>query len=438
MTTPMSHSLPRRDFLKQTTALAAGLATFAGALPLRAVKGSNGQVVVGIMGCNARGMNHIQGYLALPNAEIGYICDVDTRAIDKGLAAVAKKQARKPKVTQDLRRMLEDPEVDAVSIATPDHWHAPAAIMACAAGKHVYVEKPGSHNLRESELVVAAARKHKRLVQMGNQRRSWPWVKEAIAALHSGELGRVCFARGWYSNNRAPIGRGTEIPVPERLDYSLWQGPAPERPYRSNIVHYNWHWFWNWGTGEMGNNGVHALDLARWGLQVELPKRVTCGGNRYFHQDDWETPDTTLATFDFGDKGVAWEGQSCAPRAFEGASFGVNFYGEKGCMAIAGSSCIIYDLNSKVLREIKNNQKEMFGFDALHFGNFIDAIREGKPLLAEIEEGQKSTTMCHLANIAWRTGHTISFDPKTRQIVGDEAAAGLATRQYRPGWEPKV
>ena len=438
MNNSINTSMPRRDFLKRTAVLTAGLATLGGIMPLRAAKGLNEKVVVAIIGCNDRGMKHIEGYLNLPNAEIGYICDVDKRAVAKGIAAVVKKQARVPEGVTDLRRVFDNPDVDAVSIATPDHWHAPATIMACAAGKHVYVEKPGSHNLHESELIVAAARKYKRVVQMGNQRRSWPWIIEAIAALHNGELGRVALARGWYANSRASIGKGKPAPVPEWLDYSLWQGPAPEQPYRDNILHYNWHWFWNWGTGELGNNGVHALDLCRWGLQVELPKRITCGGGRYFHQDDWETPDSATAEFDFGDKGILWEGLSCAPRGLEGSGFGVNFYGEKGCLSITGKNATLYDLKNKVVREFKGEQKDIFGYDSLHFGNFIDGIREGKSLRSEIEEGQKSTKMCHLGNIAWRTGHIINFDPKTRRIVGDRTAAALATRKYRHGWEPKV
>ena len=434
----MKTAMRRRDFLKQTSVLTAGLATLGNAGSLRAAETPNERVRVGIIGCNARGMAHIAGYLALPNAEITHVCDVDSRAVEKGVAAVAKKQQRKPKGVKDLRRMLEDPELDAVSIATPDHWHAPATILACAAGKHVYVEKPGSHNLHESEMMVAAARQYKRVVQMGNQRRSWPWVIESIEALHAGELGQVSFAREWYTAHRTSIGHGKPAAVPAWLDYSLWQGPAPERPYQDNIIHYNWHWFWNWGTGELGNNGVHFLDLARWGLKVDLPGRVTCGGNRYFYKDDWETPDTIIATFDFGDKGITWEGQSCAPRGFEGASVGVSFYGEKGCMAMAGNNCTIYDLNNKVVREIKSKREGLFDFDTIHFANFLDGIREGKELRSGIEEGQKSTVLCHLGNIAWRTGHTVNFDPKTRKITGDEAAAALSSRDYRPGWEPKV
>ncbi len=423
----------RRSFLKQT-GLALGSVAAWQAVPGFAGPGSpNQRVRLGIIGCNGRGRDHIAGLLSVPNTEIVYVCDVDSRAMDKGIAAAAQKQQRKPKGVRDLRRMLEDPELDAVSIAAPDHWHTPAAILACAAGKHVYVEKPGSHNLRESQLIVAAARKHKRCVQMGNQRRSWPWVIEVIDALRGGELGQVYFARGWYTNHRGTIGRGKPAPVPEWLDWTLWQGPAPEQPFRDNVVHYNWHWFWDWGTGELGNNGVHSLDLARWGLGVDVPKRITCGGNRYHFRDDWQTPDTAIATFDFGAKGIAWEGQSCDPRGFEGSSFGVNFYCEKGSMAIAGTTARICDLNEKVVREIKGKSD-----DVLHFANFIDAIREGKPLRAEIEEGQKATLLCHLGNIAWRSGQTVNFDAAACKVIGDATVNALCSRAYRSGWEPKV
>lgn len=430
--------IPRRAFLKRTAVTTAGVVALSSGATLRAANAAQNKIVVAVIGCNARGMNHIRGLLGVPNVEVGFVCDVDKRAVEKGIAAAAKLQARPPKAVSDLRRLFDNPEVDAVSIATPDHWHAPATIMACAAGKHVYVEKPGSHNLRESELIVTAARKHKRVVQMGNQRRSWPWVQEAMQALQAGEIGAVRFARGWYANNRASIGRGKIAAVPDWLDYSLWQGPAPERPFRDNLIHYNWHWFWHWGTGEMGNNAVHALDLARWGLQVELPTRVTCGGNRYFHQDDWETPDTTVATFDFGDRGMAWEGHSCAPRGFEGASFGVNFYGAKGSLSIAGNNATIYDLKNKVGREIKSDRLDTYGYDVVHFQNFADAIRSGTPLAAEIAEGQKSTVLCHLGNIAWRTGRTIDFDPQNRKILSAPGTEEFVGREYRAGWEPQV
>ncbi|HEY3862762.1 MAG TPA: Gfo/Idh/MocA family oxidoreductase [Verrucomicrobiae bacterium] len=433
----MKSALSRRAFLRRTSTLAAGAAAWNLARPMRAAPGPNDKVRVAVLGCNGRGMAHIAAWLSLPNAEIACVCDVDSRALARGLEAVNKSQANKAKGAGDLRRVLEDPGIDAVSIAMPDHWHAPAAIMACQAGKHVYVEKPGSHNGEESEWIVAAARKYKRQVQMGNQRRSWPWVREAIQALHGGEIGELYFARAWYTNHRASIGRGQRVTVPDWLDYSLWEGPAPEQPYQNNLIHYNWHWFWHWGTGELGNNGVHSLDLARWGLRVDLPRRVTCGGNRYHFHDDWETPDLYVATFDYGDKGIVWEGQSCDPRGFEGEGFGVNFYGEHGTMTI-GSSARIYDLKNKLTREIPGKIEGSLSSDAIHFANFLDGIRDGKPLRSEIEDGQKSTLLCHLGNIAWRTGQTINFDPAARKIADGGSAADLWRREYRPGWAPKA
>jgi predicted dehydrogenase len=423
----------RRHFLQKTSLLAGSLAVMGPNVRRVKAAGPNEKVHVAIIGCNGRGMDHIKGYLSLPNSVIVCICDVDSRAMSRGIDAVAKIQGHKPRGEKDLRKLLEDPDIDAVSIAVPDHWHTPAAMLACAAGKHVYVEKPGSHNGHESELIVTAARRHKKVVQMGNQRRSWPWVIESIQALHDGAIGKLFFARAWYTNHRGTIGKGSPAPVPDWLDYSLWQGPAPEQVYHDNVIHYNWHWFWNWGTGELGNNGVHSLDLARWGLGVDAPKRVTCGGNRYHFQDDQETPDLYLTSFDFGDKAIVWEGQSCDPRGFEGAGFGVSYYGENGSMAVAGNSCVIYDLNQKVVREIKGKAD-----DSLHFKNFIEGIRQGEKLNAEIEEGQRATLLCHLGNLAWRTGETVNYDPAKRKIIGSRKAADLWRRHYRPGWEPKV
>jgi predicted dehydrogenase len=428
----MNASLDRRRFLQKTVALGT-VAAFGPALRLRAADSPGDRIFIGVMGTNGRGLAHIEGFLSCANTEIAYVCDVDRRAIDKGLSAVAKKQERKPKGVTDFRRILDDPQVNVLSIAAPNHWHAPATILACAAGKHVYVEKPGSHNPREGEWMVAAARKHRRVVQMGNQRRSWPWVIEAMQALHAGEIGKVHFARAWYNNLRPSIGRGKVVPVPEWLDFDLWQGPAPERPYKDNLIHYNWHWHWHWGNGELGNNGIHALDLARWGLQVDCPRRVTCGGGRYSHDDDQETPDLYVTTFDFGDKGACWESHSCHPRGFEGAKFGVHFYGEGGSLVIAGDRGTLYDLNGKVLREFRGPSG-----DAGHFQNFLDCVRDGKRPNSDVEECQKSTLLCHLGNIAYRTGRALQVDPKTRRLTGDREAAKLWGREYRKGWEPKV
>ena len=385
------------------------------------------------MGTNGRGSDLAQGFSGLDGAEIGYICDVDDRAIAKGIKTSMAKQAREPKGVKDFRRIIEDRNVDALVIAAPDHWHAPATILACAAGKHVYVEKPCSHNPHEGELMIRAARQHNRVVQLGTQRRSAPGVNDAIEALRGGAIGRVLFSRGWYNNTRSSIGRGKAVPVPAWLDYELWQGPAPERPYRDNLVHYNWHWFWHWGTGELGNNGIHALDLCRWGLGVDYPVRVSSGGGKYRHDDDQETPDTHLATFDFGGKTITWEGRSWHPRGFEGLAFGVAFYGEGGTMLIDGGGHRILDFKGNEV-----GRKGGSGGDRAHLQNFLDSIRNARRPNADIEEGHKSTLLCHLGNIAWRTGHTLGIDPKTGHILDDPRAEALWRREYRPGWEPKV
>lgn len=423
--------ISRRQFLTRTSIAGAAITV----APSLFAQNANRKIVAAVMGTNSRGMAHVKSLLELPDVEIGYICDVDDRAIEKATKYLAGKQGKAPKIVKDFRHALDDKDVDVLTIAAPNHWHAPATILACSAGKHVYVEKPGSHNPREGELMVKAARKYKRLVQMGNQRRSFPWAIEVIEQLRSGEIGDVTFARSWYNASRKSIGKGKPAPVPEYLDYSLWQGPAPERPYLDNLVHYNWHWRWHWGGGELANNGVHSLDIVRWGLGVDLPRTITCGGGKYVMpaDDDQETPDTYIATFDFGGKGATWEGHSCHPRGFEGVGFGVNFYGTKGHLIIAGDNYQFLDLNGKVIREQKNKRG-----DTPHFANFMDAIRNGTPLNAEIEDGQKSTLLCHLGNIAYRTGSTIKFDPVKQEIIGNKEAMKLWSREYRKGWEPRV
>ena len=385
------------------------------------------------MGTNGRGIAHVNGFASLPNTEIGYICDVDDRAVRKGIEAAKQHQDKTPKGVTDFRHILDDPNVDALTIATPNHWHAPATIMACKAGKHVYVEKPGSHNPYEAELMVNAAHEHDRVVQLGTQRRSWPWVVEAMERLHSGEIGRITFARTWYANSRGSIGHGQKAPVPDWLDYKLWQGAAPERPYKDNLIHYNWHWHWHWGNGELGNNGIHALDLARWGLQVDYPKQVTCGGGRYHYDDDQETPDVYITSFDFGNAGASWESQSCHPRGLEGSGFGVAFYGRDGALVISGNRYTVYDGDGNEVDRVDGSWD-----DAVHMQNFLDGIRQGKRPNAEIETGQKSTMLCHLGNIAYRTGHTLQIDPADGHIVDDEKAAGYWQREYRPDWKPTV
>ncbi|MCX6907139.1 MAG: Gfo/Idh/MocA family oxidoreductase [Verrucomicrobia bacterium] len=439
----MNSTINRRVFLKQSAALGAGLAAWRAGMPAIAADSANKKIVLAVIGTNARGLAHINGLLAQANAEIAYICDVDDRSIAKGLKAVAAKGGKEPKGIKDLRRVLEDKSVDAVTIATPNHWHSIAAIMACQAGKHVYVEKPGSHDQFESESLVAAAKKHDRVVQMGNQRRSMPTFIEAIAALHKGAIGRLLNARCYYTRFRPTIGHGKEVPPPTELDYTLWQGAAPDRPYKDNMFHYNWHWFWHWGNGELGNNAVHALDLARWGLQVDRPKRVTWGGGRYLCQDDQETPDTGLAAFDFGDKLITWEQSSSHARAAEKLGFQVTFYGEGGTMIVTDPGHRIFDPKGKETVGLKGKGDvdvgKGSGSDSVeHFANFLDCIRTGNKPNSQIEDGQRSTMYCHYANLAVRTGRTINIDQTTGQVIGDPEATALCKREYRPGWEPKV
>jgi predicted dehydrogenase len=428
----------RRLFLKSTataTALAAANVVHSSAQADDETKESPGErVVLGIMGVNGRGSAIARGMMAAKNTEIGYICDVDTRAAGRVGELVGEVQKKNPKVVGDFRRVLDDTGVDVLVIAAPNHWHAPATILGCSAGKHVYVEKPCSYTPEEGELAIAAARKNKRIVQMGTQRRSYPAIIEAMGKLHAGEIGRVLYARTWYNNRRASIGVGKPAAVPDWLDWRLWQGPAPDRPFKDNIVHYNWHWHWHWGNGELGNNGIHALDVARWGLDVTFPNRVTAGGGKYRHEDDQETPDTMMVTYDFPEKKtITWEGLSWSPLGPHDSGFGMSFHGTEGSMVIRGAGYTIYDTK---LKETGSGTGP--GGDKDHFADFLDAVRTGRLPNADIEKAHRSTLLCHLGNIAYRTGSVLTTDPNNGHILGNEAAQNLWGREYAPGWEPKV
>lgn len=425
------NQVSRRRFVQSTGALAAMVAS--GQAPV--VRGANAPsqtVRIAVMGLN-RGMAHVQAFLQVPQVQIAAVCDVDELRVAAAIKAVRDKTGQEPKGAKDFRRLLEDPSIDAISIAAPNFWHAPATILACSAGKHVYVEKPGSHNAHEGELMVEAARKHHRHVQMGNQRRSMPIFVQAIQELRGGVIGTLRFSRCWYDSARGTIGKGKTAPIPATLDYSLWQGPAPERPYVDNLVHYNWHWRWHWGGGELANNGIHTLDLARWGLGVEFPQRVTCQGGRYHFQDDQETPDTILATYDFGHCGITWDGSSCHPRTEEHHPL-LTFYGDGGSLSLNGNQYTLWDTTGKKIRTESGSAS-----DVHHFANFVDAIRDGARLNSEIAVGQKSTLLCHLGNIAWRTQSTLSTDPATGRLQKPtREQTALWTREYRAGWKPKV
>ncbi len=426
----MSESIDRRRLL----GVAAGAAVGLGARPARAL-GSNNRIVVGVMGMGGRGTALAKGFQQQPNVEVAYTCDVDQARAEKAAAEVAKVSGgRAPAAITDFRRILEDKAVDVLVVATSNHWHAPAAILGATAGKHVYVEKPCSHNAREGELMVEAARKYDRRMQMGNQRRTWPKVREGIELVRNGEIGRVTFAECWYTNSRGSIGKGKSAPVPAGLDYDLWQGPAPRKAFRDNYLHYNWHWFWHWGNGELGNNGIHTLDLCRWGLGVDYPVQVTSLGGRYRFQDDQETPDTNMVTYTFPDgKMATWHGLSCN-RHPDGQKADAVFYGENGSLAIRGGGYALYDAAGKEVKKVTGPAG-----DASHIANFLDAVRGEGKLNSEIEEGHKSTLMCHVGNIAYRAGKVLRCNPKDGHLVGEKGLMNEHwSREYAKGWEPKV
>jgi predicted dehydrogenase len=446
-------SRSRRSFIQKTSAASAVFA-FGGILPgfsasqYRNIIGSNEKITAAVMGVNSRGLSVSTNFASQKECEVTHVCDVDNRAMDKCVAAVEKTQGKKPIAEGDFRKALEDKNLDLLIVTAPDHWHAPAALLAVSAGKHVYLEKPCSHNPNEGEMLVKAAAKHNKLLQMGNQRRSWPNVMAAIAELKAGVIGRPYYAKTWYTNNRESIGVGKTIEVPSWLNYELWQGPAPRKAYKDNLIHYNWHWFWHWGTGEALNNGTHMVDLARWGLGVDYPTRVTSAGGRYRYQDDWETPDTQVIDLEFANNTlISWEGRSCNGKNTEGSSVGVIFYGETGSLLIeSGNSYKIFDLKSKLVKEVKNditaNALDRTGpgmeLDALHIRNFFDAIKRGAALNSDILSGHQSTLLVQLGNISQRTGRALKIDPSNGRILNDKEAMKLWSREYEKGWEPKI
>ncbi len=443
----------RRTFIKKASSGAFAL-SLGGMLPAFSAKsyqnilGANEKIRVACMGVNSRGLAVGKNFAHQKNCEVLHVCDVDSRAADICIDAIGKIQSNKPQATPDFRNALEDKNLDALIVTAPDHWHAPAALLACSAGKHVYLEKPCSHNPNEGEMLVKSAEKHKRVLQMGNQRRSWPNVAGAIADLHAGVIGRPYFAKTWYTNNRASIGIGKDTAVPEWLNYDLWQGPAPRKTYKDNLIHYNWHWFWHWGTGEALNNGTHMIDLARWGLNVEYPTKVNSTGGRYMYQDDWQTPDTQVINLEFENKSmISWEGRSCNGKSIEANSVGIIFYAEQGSMVIeSGNSYKIYDLKNNLVKEVKNNftvdarnlSDPSQNLDALHILNFFDGIRLGTKLNSDIVSGHQSTLLVQLGNISQRVGRSLEINPKNGHILNDKGAMKFWSREYEKGWEPKI
>lgn len=438
--------MKRRDFVKKSSLATAGGVTILN-FPVFGKNAPGNKVVVAIMGVNSRGSFHAKSFSSLPNVEVGYICDVEDGAIKNGLKAL-QGVSRQPIIEKDIRKLVKRSDFDALVIAAPDHWHAPAAILALANGKNVYVEKPCSHNPHESEMLIQAAGKSGKIVQVGSQRRSFPSLTGIVKEVHEGLLGETYMAKSWYTNSRKSIGIGKVIPVPSTLDFDLWQGPAPRTEFKDNIVHYNWHWHWIWGTGESCNNGNHELDCCRWFLGVDYPTKVTSAGGRYAFSDDWETPDTQIAAFEFGNKKViTWEGRSCNSFPVEQSGRGFIIYGTKGTLVNLGAGDYkIFDEKNKLVKsaesEVKadpNNPVSSNGnMDVYHLENFVESIRGNTKNSAPIEEGHKSVILCHLSNIAQRTGSVLNCDPSNGNIISNDIAAQLWSRQYEKGWEPKI
>jgi predicted dehydrogenase len=416
-------TLDRRNFLHAAASTAALTAlTAAGAADK-----PNEKIRLAVMGVRGRGRGLISGFAPFDDVEIVCLCDPDENVVPDAIKAMKPWQKHEPKVEKDIRKVLENRDITAVVIAAPDHWHALATVWACQAGKHVYVEKPVSHNLVEGRRMVEAARKHERVVQVGTQRRSAEHLAKAAEFIRSGKLGKVPFARTWIAGNRPNIGKKDDASVPAGVDYDLWLGPAPERPFNPNRFHYNWHWFWDYGTGELGNNGIHGLDTIRWLLNLDAPQRITCGGGKYFYDDDQQTPDTQIATFDFATTAVTWEHRIWSKTGIEGEGYGVTLYGEKGTLVVDRKGWHVID-------GVEASEPQS-AFDRAHLRNFLDCIKDGKRPNADIEEGHKSTRLCHLGNIAYRVGRTLRFDGSTETFVNDAEANQLLHRTYRKAFE---
>jgi predicted dehydrogenase len=422
--------MDRRHFLM-------GSAAAIGAAP-RLFASANDTVRLCVIGVGGRGASHVSGFGGLPNVEVAAVCDVDESHLAKGVAQVEKAGWKKPLAFGDFRKMLEDKSIDAVSIATPNHWHTLMTILACQAGKDVYVEKPCSHNVFESQQIVAAARKYDRMVQMGTQTRSSAAVQEVMAKMREGEFGEIYMARGLCFKWRDTINRTPVSPVPAGVNYDLWTGPAPLRPFTANRFHYNWHWFWDTGNGDIGNQGIHEMDIARWGLGVKYPTKVTAIGGHFLFDDDQETPNTLSCAFEFNEEGKRrllefevrhWLTNPEADITERGStnSIGNIFYGSKGYVAVDTYT----SYKSWVGKQRTPGPARNAGGD--HFLNFIEAVRSRKreSLNAEIEQGAISTVLVHLANISYRVGRTIDFDAKTMTCKGDAEANKYLTRDYR-------
>jgi predicted dehydrogenase len=438
-------TITRRKFL---SAGGAALTLGTTAKSYSQILGANDRLNFAVIGLNGRGYAHLSALKANKSkARLAYACDVESTILAKYVAAATNELGEAPKPEKDFRKVLAMRDVDVITIATPDHWHAPMAILGVEAGKHVYVEKPCSHNPAEGVMLVAAQQKYGKLVQMGSQQRSSPHTIEIVDKIHNGSIGRAYFAKTWYSNVRKSIGTGKVVPVPSTLDWDLFQGPAPRTDYRDNVQPYNWHWFKTWGTGETLNNGTHEVDVARWALGVSDPKTVTATAGRYQFKDDWQFYDTMVTSFDYGDSMLSWDGKCCNGMKYYGRDRGVCIMGTTGSVIVDRDGYEVYDLKGSKTSEFKVPQKgktsssDTIGADSmtdLHFGNLIAAIRTGEKLRQPIAQGNVAVTLMQLSNIAWEVNRELRIDAADGKVLDDPEAMKYWGRKYEPGWAPKV
>jgi predicted dehydrogenase len=436
----------RREFIDTIAVGAAGLAVSSSAKSYGQIMGSNDRLNFAVIGLNGRAYAHLSSLKANKDAaRISHVCDVDSNILAKFAQSTQKEMGYEPATDKDFRKILALKEVDAITIATPDHWHTPMAIAGLQAGKHVYVEKPCSHNPGEGALLVRAQQKYGKLVQMGTQQRSSPHTIEIVEKIHNGLVGRAYFAKCWYNNTRKSIGIGKEVPVPPQLDWDLWQGPAPRQPYKDNVQPYNWHWFKIYGTGETLNNGTHEVDVCRWALGVDLPNRVASTGGRYAFKDDWQFYDTLITSFEYDDKMISWEGNCCNGMRYYNRGRGSIIEGTEGTVLIDRDGYEIYDLNGKKTSEFKvgsqTSTADLTGRDSmtdLHFANFIAGIRKGERLNAPVSVGNVAVTMLQLSNFAWELNRELKLDPKDGKVRNDPQAMAMWDREYEKGWAPHI
>jgi predicted dehydrogenase len=431
----------RRTFIKKSAAAAAVL-TIPTIIPAHAF-GANDRINAAVLGLNGRGKSHVSGLMAQNNVEVVTLCDPDMNILKKSQKSFKDKYNKEVALVQDLRRVYEDKNIDVVGIASPNHWHALSVIWACQAGKDVYVEKPGSHNIWEGRKMVEAANKYGRIVQHGVQLRSSPAINEAIGLLREGYIGRVYMARGLVFRWRPSIGNHPVESVPEGLDYDIWTGPAQKQPFSKNLVHYNWHWNWEYGNGDVGNQGIHETDLCMWGLDVGLPTKITSMGGKFLWDDAKEVPEVLTSVYNYPEekKMIQFEVRHWATNTEEGVTVGNIFYGDKGILVVDGYNKYKTYLgqNREPGKSGDDGGKEASGMDRGdsgtdgHFKNFIEAVRkrDKKILNGPVETAHLSSGLAHLGNIAYRLERVLTFDPKNEKFVNDKEADKMLTREYR-------